>query len=119
MTKTFLSKLKEEPAVYEIAQKSKNDKEPVATYVGMTGNSLERLSCHCHGVIQLGNGKTGISNIKNKIKTARDQGYMIMFRFRTLNSVEEAADYESYLLEHYDYAWNLKDNDKWKRRNVE
>eukprot|EP01080_Neovahlkampfia_damariscottae_P012786 gene12786-7058_t len=117
LTEKNVLKIKETPGVYEIAQIA-SGKEPICTYVGHSGNLLERLLVHFHGFCYTHDGNPRGSNIKKMKEDAEERGYRIAFRYRKYETKEIAECNEQALLMTFCYAWNLMDNEKEDRRSI-
>ena len=103
-----------DPAVYEIAQ-SRSGTGATCAYVGHTGNLKERLLDHC---LKERKGRSP-SNIRHKTREAESNKFDIFFRYSIMKSKGHAEAIEQNLLDSFDYAWNLMDNEKTERRTIQ
>ncbi len=106
------------PGIYEIAVYNEEIDRQIVTYVGKTGNLQERLSTHCFGYIRARCGKDFKSNIFPYIETARNKGWVTLFRVFEMKDESCAKVREEYLLERYDYLWNRDVDDKFRVRVI-
>ncbi len=104
-----------ESGVYELGILGR---EIAVCYVGMTAHLNERLRTHHRGFFIDRNGKRTSNNTTYVITTHRKKGRIILFRVLPTTSREEANRIESTLLAKYDYAWNILDNGKDRRRKI-
>jgi predicted GIY-YIG superfamily endonuclease len=110
-------KIENVPGIYEVAGNlSKKNKHAVA-YIGSTDNLTQRLLTHCLGFRTTSIGTERLSNIRYKIQYAKERSYEIVFRTCKLD-LSNAEESEMKLLGKYDYAWNIKNNHKTKRRDI-
>jgi hypothetical protein len=111
-----VKELAQQSGIYEIAQKSSKG-NPLCTYVGMSKNLRERLMLHHRGFMII-NKKKRKSNIFEEKLNAQINGNQIFFRV-LMTKIEDAVEYEKILLKNFDYAWNLEENEKTKRRTIQ
>ncbi len=112
-----ISYLKQLPGIYEISIYNPTININIVVYVGESGIDLkERLMDHCIRFRYL-NGKPRSSNIYNELNQISHR-WNKYFRFIYLNSRKISKSEEGKLLNSYDYAWNIQDNNKLNRRQI-